>query len=311
MVGTFEQLSHVRFDELAVFVEVAAAGSIAAAAKRLGVPKSTVGRAVTRIEQDLGVTLVRRMISGPALTEPGRVLAALAAPHVAALRDVTSALGRHADEAYGTLRVTAPPDIGALVIAPLLPTIAARHPRVHVELDLSMRVTELVREGFDCAIRVTNARGLSSSGLVQKRLAKLELGLYASPAYLARMDTPKRPEDLLQHDFVAFSGRDGKSVLSFDGPKGHHKLTVRSRTTANDFFFLREALAAGTGIGALPWFVAHGDLLSGRLVRLMPDYRLPGTTAFLVHAPTTTPSPKFQAFRALLLEHGVPLLTRA
>ncbi|MFM2417003.1 MAG: hypothetical protein RL385_1726, partial [Pseudomonadota bacterium] len=96
MVVPFEQLSHVRFDELAVFVEVAAAGSIAAAAKRLGVPKSTVGRAVTRIEQDLGVTLVRRMIAGPALTEQGRVLATLAAPHVAALRDVTSALGRHA-----------------------------------------------------------------------------------------------------------------------------------------------------------------------------------------------------------------------
>src|SRR6476619_6845781 len=89
-----QTLQRARFDELAVLVYVAELGSLTAAATRLGVPKSTVGRAIRRLEEDLGVSLVRRMARGRTLTEPGRVLANLASPHVAALRDVTSALGR-------------------------------------------------------------------------------------------------------------------------------------------------------------------------------------------------------------------------
>src|SRR4051812_21370629 len=115
-----EQLQRTRFDELAVLVAVAEAGSLTGAARNLAVPQSTVGRAIRRLEVDLGVPLARRMARGQPLTEPRRVLAELAAPHVAGLRDVTAALGREATEAYGLLRVTAPPDIGAMVLGPLL-----------------------------------------------------------------------------------------------------------------------------------------------------------------------------------------------
>src|SRR3954467_14134481 len=90
-----------RLAELSMLVEVAEAGSLSRAAKKLRVPKSTVGRAIRRIEEDLGVSLVRRMTSGPALTEPGRLLAEMAAPHIAALRDAPAALGRSGSEAYG------------------------------------------------------------------------------------------------------------------------------------------------------------------------------------------------------------------
>ena len=107
-----------RFDELGILVTVAEAGSLSAAAKQLGVPKSTVGRAIARLEDELGVSLVRRMARGPTLTEPGLVLANRAAPHIAGLRDAAIAQGRESQEAYGLLRVTAPADIGAHLIAP-------------------------------------------------------------------------------------------------------------------------------------------------------------------------------------------------
>jgi DNA-binding transcriptional LysR family regulator len=310
MARITDQISRVRFDELAVFVEVANAGSIAAAARRLGVPKSTVGRAITRVEEDFGVSLVRRMARGPSLTEPGRLLASLAAPHVAALRDVASALGRDSSEAYGTLRITAPPDIGTLVLGPLVAAFLARYPRIGVEVEHAVRLVDIVSEGVDLAVRVA-PRSLAPSTLVAKKLARLDLGLYAGLGYLARREIPRRPEDLAQHEHVIFRGHGGKGVLALEGPKGIVNVAVEGRASGNDFFFLREVIASGVGIGPLPWFVANAELALGRLVRVLPDHRLAGNTAFIVHAPARPLSPKLDVFRSFLLEHAPRLLVGA
>jgi molybdate transport repressor ModE-like protein len=297
----------VRFDELAVLVEVAEAGSIAAAARRLGVPKSTVGRAVGRLEQDLGAALVRRVAGGPALTEPGRALVALAAPHVAALRDVTSAVAREEGEIHGTLRITAPVDVAQVVLGPLVAAFVARHPRVSVEVDASIRVVDLPGEGFDLAIRVAR-RSLASSSLVARKLARLDLGLYASPAYLARRGPPRRVEDLDGHEHVLMFGRGGRATLALDGPRGLVRTSVRGRVSGNDFYFMREAMIAGAGIGPLPWFSAHAEVTNARLVRVLPDHRLAGTTAFVVH-PAIKPLPaKVAAFSRFLVDHAPRLL---
>jgi DNA-binding transcriptional LysR family regulator len=298
------QLQRTRFDELAVLVSVAASGSLSAAAKRLGVPKSTVGRAIARIEEDLGVSLVRRVARGAALTEPGRLLANLSAPHVAALRDATAALGRESNEAYGLLRLTAPADVGTHLIAPLLPSFLARHPRVRVEIEHTLRVVDLVREGFDLAVRVTLGR-LPSSGLIAKKLTPMNLALYAGAPYAARRDLPKHPGDLAKHDNVVFS--PGGNTIALEGPKGLVKVAVQGRAAANDFFFLREAIASGVGIGPLPWFLASHELAAGRITRVLPDHRAAGGTSYLVYPPAKPLSPKLARFCAHLLEH-VPSL---
>jgi DNA-binding transcriptional LysR family regulator len=298
------QLQRTRFDELAVLVTVAEAGSLSAAAQRLGVPKSTVGRAIARIEEDLGVALVRRMARGQALTEPGRVLANLAAPHVAALRDVTSALGRDSSEVYGVLRVTAPADVGTHLIAPLLPGFLARYPRVRVEIEHTLRVVDLAREGVDLAVRLTLGR-LPSSTLVARKLTRMNLALYAGTTYAAGRDLPKHPSELPQHDHVVFY--PGGKTLALQGPKGIVKVPVQGRAASNDFFFLREAIAAGLGIGPLPWFLARPELAAGRITRLLPEYHAAGGTAYLVHPPVTPSPPKLAKFCAHLLEH-VPRL---
>lgn len=299
-----ELLRRTRFDDLAVFVEVAEAGSLAAAAKRLGVPKSTVGRAITRVEADLGVALVRRMARQPALTEPGRQLANLAAPHVAALRDVTAALGRESEEAYGLLRVTTLPDVGALVIAPLLPGFLARYPRIRLEIETTLRLADLVAEGFDLAVRVTMGR-LPSSTLLAKRVGKMDLAFYAGTTYAARHELPRHPQELINHDCLLFQGR---STVVVRGPKGVVKVPVQGRTSANDLFFMREALVAGLGVCPLPWFLASPELAAGRIVRMMPEYRLVGGTLYLVYPPAKPLSPKLVAFTSYLLEHAPRLI---
>jgi DNA-binding transcriptional LysR family regulator len=301
-----ELLRRTRFDDLAVFVEVAEAGSLAAAARRLGVPKSTVGRAISRVEAEVGVALVRRMTRRPALTEPGRQLANLAAPHVGALRDATAALGRESQEAYGLLRVTTPPDVAALVIAPLLPGFLARYPRVRLEIETTLRMVDLVSEGFDLAIRIALGR-LPSSTLIAKKLVQMNLGLYAGTTYAARFGVPRHPEDLTRHECVAFKGW---TTIALQGPKGAVKVPIQGRTSGNDLFFLREAIAAGVGISALPWFLASPDLAAGRITRVLPDHSVIVGATYLVYPPAKPLSPKLLAFCSYLLEHAPRLMVQ-
>jgi len=305
-----EGFHKARLEELRMLVEVAESGSLSAAAKKLGVPKSTVGRAVRRLEDDLGVALVRRMTQGPVLTEPGRVLADTAAPHIAALRDAPAALGGTASEVYGVLRIATLADVGALVLARLLPSFLVRHPRVTPEVTLGLSLVDLVREGFDVGIRVAMSASLPSSSLIAKKLGPVHTAFYASSQYAARRELPKRPQDLHDHDTIGFF--PGKAnVLSITSPKGTAKLEIRGRVSGNDFFFAREAIVAGLGVGALPWFVARPELDAGRVVRVLPDYQMTFGTMYLVYPQAKPLPPKVRAFTSHLREHVPRLLNPA
>jgi len=250
---------------------------------------------------------VRRMTAGPVLTEPGRLLADMAAPHIAALRDAPAALGRAASEAYGVLRITTVADIGSLVIAPLLPGFLARYPGVRPELVLTLRTVDLVREGFDVGVRVTMKASLPSSALIAKKLGPLNIGLYAGTQYAARRELPKQPHDLLEHDNVVFfPGHANEYALK--GPKGAIKLKVPGRVSGDDFFFVREAVVAGIGIGPMPWFMASHELAAGRVVRVLPDFQAMGDGISLVYPPAKPLPAKVAAFTTYLREYAPRLL---
>ncbi len=294
-------------DELGVFVEVAAAGSLAAAARRLGVPKSTIGRAIARLEHELRTPLVRRTGGGPALTAPGQALAAQAAPHVEALRGAAAALRDVGAEVQGTLRVTATSDLAQVVLGPVVAAFVARYPRVNVEVDATIRMVDLAAEGVDLALRV--ARGaLASSSLVARKLARLDLGLFASPGYLARRGAPRRAEELADHAHVLLLGSQGRGTIALDGPHGPVRVAVRGQTSGNDFNFMREAILAGAGIGALSWMLARSEVAAGRLARVLPEHRLTGVTAYVVHRPLKPLPATIDAFKRFLLQHAPPLL---
>jgi DNA-binding transcriptional LysR family regulator len=258
---------------------------------------------VRRLEVDLGVVLLQRRAGAGALTDAARTLVGRAAPHVTALRDMTQSFARHEAEVQGLLRITAPADLAELVLAPLVVAFSALHPAVSVEVDATLRVVDLVGEGYDLAIRVARER-LSSSSLMATKLARLDLGLYASPTYLARRGRPRRPDDLASHDGVLLMARRGRMDLVLDGPHGQEKAILRGPISANDSAFLREMVLAGSGIGLLPWFRASSDIAQGRLVRILPEHRLAGTNAFVVH-PALRPLPaKTQAFKRFVLAHA-------
>ncbi|MCC7540997.1 MAG: LysR family transcriptional regulator [Deltaproteobacteria bacterium] len=288
-----------------MLVTVADEGSLTAAARRLGVPKSTVGRAVARLEQSLGVALLRRSGGTYTLTDPGQRLAVHAAPHVASLRDATLAIRGDSAEPHGTLRVTAPLDLGQTLLAPILPRYLARYPQVRVEIDLTSRFVDLVSERFDAAIRATG-RPMPSTSLVARKLAPVEMRLFASPTYVARRGLPRDPDDLAFHDCVMPAFPNDRLTLTSER---HSKtVVVAARLTGNDFLFIREAIVAGGGIGPLAWSAARDELEAGRLVRVLPDWCFRGGFLYLVYPPARPLAPKLAAFRDIVLAHAARLL---
>ncbi|WP_242333488.1 MULTISPECIES: LysR family transcriptional regulator [unclassified Anaeromyxobacter] len=283
---------------LTVFEAVARSRSFSAAAKELGLPKSSVSRGVARLEGELGAQLLLRTTRQVALTTAGTALYDRAAP---LLRSVQAALGEvpaQEEEPRGLLRVTAPVDLGVLFLAEVVTRYTARYPSVSVDLHLTGRVVDLVAERFDVALRV-GAR-LQDSTLVVRKVAPIVLRLFASPLYVARRGSPRAEAELAAHDRVVFRG--GAEKLRIGGAREPADASGRARIVCDDLLFARDAVRAGAGIGLLPSFVAEPDVVAGRLVRILPRHeRLAGALHVVTPAAKHVPR-KVSAFRDLVVE---------
>jgi len=285
-------------NRLAVFEAVARTASFTAAARELGLPKSSVSRAVARLEEELGVQLVVRTTRRVALNAAGTALYDRLAP---LLRQVSAAVGEipeREEQPTGTLRVTAPVDLGVLFLAEAVARYTARYPGVSVDLHLTGRVVDLVAERFDLALRV--ATRLADSTLVARRVAPIVFRLYGSPVYLARRGTPRTEADLAQHDWVVFKG--GPQKLRPAGPKALLGVSGRERVACDDLLFARDAVRAGAGIGLLPAFMAEADVPAGQLARVLPRREQVVGHLHVVAPAARHVSPKVSAFRELVVE---------
>src|SRR5215208_3881130 len=220
---------------LTLFEAVARTSSFSAAAKELGIPKSSASRGVARLEEELDLQLLFRTTRHVSLSAAGTALYDRMAP---LLRSVKAALGElpeREEEPAGELRVTAPVDLGILFLAEMVTRYTARHPAVSVDLHLTGRVVDLVGEGFDVALRV--ATKLQDSTLIVRRAAPVVLHLFASPLYLARRGTPRAEADLDDHDWVLF--RPGPQKLRVAAPRDTGKRAAR--IVCDDLLFVRDA----------------------------------------------------------------------
>jgi DNA-binding transcriptional LysR family regulator len=174
-------------------------------------------------------------------------------------------------------------------------------------LVLTRRTVDLAREGFDVAIRASISSSLPSSALIAKRLGPNNIALYASAGYAARRELPKHPEDLREHDNVVFFPNDA-AEYQLKGPKGFTRVKVPGRVSGDDFFFIREAVLAGLGVGALPTFMATQELAAGRLVPVLPEYQSALGSIYVLY-PSAKPLPaKVTAFTTYVREHAPRLL---
>jgi DNA-binding transcriptional LysR family regulator len=285
-------------DLLSTFEAVARTASFSAAARELGRPKSTVSRGVAKLEAELGVPLLFRTTRHVSLSAAGTALYDRITPLLSSLRSALSEMPEREEQPSGSLRVTAPVDLGALFLVEVVTRFTARHPAVSVDLHLTGRMVDLVAEGFDVALRV--APKLLDSTLVARRAATFTVQIYASPVYLARQGTPRTEAELEGHDWVLF--RTGPQRLQVGSPVSPSAKGVRARIVCDDLLFVRDALLAGAGLGTLPTFLAAPEVSAGRLVRVLPRFERPAGTLHIVSPASRQQPLKVTAFRDMVLE---------
>ncbi|AMK23582.1 MULTISPECIES: LysR family transcriptional regulator [unclassified Sphingobium] len=258
-----------RFGDIETFLAVAREGSFASAAKILRLTPSAVSRSIGRLEQRLGVTLLRRTTRSLALTMEGAAYRDRMTALMAEMADVESGLGQEEQGPRGLLRVNASVSFGNHCLLPILPQFLARHPAVAVDLALSDAVVDMVEERADIAIRIGPLR---DTRLRAKKLGHSRMVLVASPAYLAARGTPRTPEDLDGHDCLQFSFRRAVDSWPFRIGARTVQRPVQGRFFGNSGEVVRLMAIAGGGIARHGRFHIAGDLLHGRLVEVLGDY---------------------------------------
>ncbi|ASK93954.1 LysR family transcriptional regulator [Xanthomonas campestris pv. trichodesmae] len=284
----------MEFEDLRTFVEVADAGGVSPAARRLGVAKSIVSRRLIRLEQELGIQLLARTTRGAAVTEAGATFREHAA-RMCAEMDVARETIFPAGDLRGRLRIAAPLTFGPTHLAPVLAELASRHPALQVHACYSDRFIDIVAEGFDCAIRLGY---LADSNLVARRVAPMRGSLMATPDYLRKHGEPETPDALLTHEALL---QGTESWRFMDGDK---LVTIhpRGRFKADNGTAIAAAALAGLGIAALPDFLVAEHLASGALVRVMTKYPAPEAGLYVVRAPAAHPARKIRVLTDLLIE---------
>lgn len=268
-------------NDLLIFARVAELGSFSRAAERLGVPKSTISRRISVLEERLGERLMIRTTRRLRLTEFGQQLLEHAR-QVAAEVDAVKALSEFRQaQPSGRLRVSMPSDFATLLLTDMLAAFIALHPAVSLELDLSPRRVDLLGENFDLALRMGDLP--DDAMLVARRLAVFPSALYAAPTYLAERGEPKAPDELLQHHALHLLGRNGEAVpwrlqcaeQTWEGlPPG--------RAIANSPELLINLARAGVGIASVPDYFAAPSVRRGELRRVLVDWHMPAHTAWVV-----------------------------
>jgi DNA-binding transcriptional LysR family regulator len=269
-------------DDLLLFARVMEAGSFSRAAERVHWPKSTVSRRIAALETRLGEKLLLRSTRKLALTDFGAGVLEHARA-VAAEVDGALALALHRQrKPSGRLRVSMPADLAQTVVAHMLAEFAIQYPEVQLELDLTPRRVDLIGEGFDLAIRMGDLA--EDSQLAARRLATTHWGLYASPGYLARVGEPLIPEALEAMHGLMLLTRTGDTAPWKLSSAGREPVVVKpsQRTVANAPSLLAQLAEAGVGIAGIDRLLVEDALRTGRLQRVLPDWQLPGSTAWAV-----------------------------
>lgn len=264
-----------RLSGLMAFVRTADLGSFVAAGRVLGLSPSAVGKAVTKLESQLGVRLFQRSTRSLHLTEEGRAFHERCRHVLDDLDDAQQALLQTRETPRGRVRVSAP-IVAYHLLLPVLSEFLRLYPEIELDLDFNDRIVDLIDEGIDVAIR---SGQMPDSRIMMRALRPFQLLLCASPAYLERQGTPTCPRDLSGHVGIGFrfpnSGKIQEWPLVLAG--GGQELRVRHILTCNNMEALRGAVLRGLGIGCMPDFLAAASLKTGELVPLLVEHLdLPG-----------------------------------
>jgi DNA-binding transcriptional LysR family regulator len=261
--------------DMIVFAKVVEHESFSAAAQHLQMSASAVSKHVSRLEQSLGVRLLNRTTRRLSLTEVGEAVFAHCARMSREAEAGEMVAGHFAAEARGLLRIGAASAFGRLYVAPAIPEFLRLHPHLSIELTMSDRLADFVRERFDLAI---GADVIPGANLVARKLADVKWVVCATDEYLARHGTPHTPADLERHNCVFYrSSVTPGEVWRFRRDTADFAISVQGRYLVNDSEAVCKATLAGVGVGLMPTFAIGSEVENGTLRVLLSEYEALGT----------------------------------
>jgi DNA-binding transcriptional LysR family regulator len=287
----------MNLDAIPVFVKVVEAGSFSGAARLLDMPKTTVSAKIAALEKQLGLKLIQRTTRKLRVTEAGAKYFHHCANAIREMELGEAALQSTQGEPTGVLKVTAPVDIGHMLLPRITRAYLARYPGTSIELLVSNRIVDLVGEGIDLAIR---AGTLNDSSLVAKRFFEAGATLWASPAYLKTLGSISHPRNLAKASFVGFKALN---TLRLTNGKSEAEVAVVGRIVADDLEAIKALTVLGQGIAWLPDFLAADAVEAGSLVPVLPNWKSKTIgNIYFVYAGRKYSSPKVQAFIQVALD---------
>lgn len=273
------------FQQLQAFLTVARRRSFSGAARELGVSRAAMSQAVRQLEEQLRVVLLTRTTRSVSLTDAGRRLVESAGPALGQVLAAFDEASAEPGEVVGRVRLSVPRGAMPFVIDPVLPTFRARHPRIEVEVAVEDRLVDIVADGFDAGVRLSEIIDLD---MVQVRLTDpFRYVVVGAPSYLARHGAPARPEDLLRHECLTFRSPTTGALYAWELERGRRtwRVPVRGGVVTNDGLLCATMAEQGLGLAYAFEPMVTEQLRDGRLLRVLEPYA-PTVPGFFLYFPS-------------------------
>jgi DNA-binding transcriptional LysR family regulator len=258
------------------FVAVVESGGFTAAANTLDVSTSFVSRQVSKLEDRLGTRLLQRTTRSVRLTDMGRTYYERSRAILDQLEELDSDMADLQEKPKGRVRITAAGFYAERFVAPAVAEFTAKYPEVSIELDTSMRLVDIVAEGFDLAIRMSAP---SDSSLVARKIVAQRLVVCASPGYLKQHGRPKVPEDLRKHNCLTLLDMPWRFVTA----DSVHTVRVRGSWTSDNGRALVSAAVAGAGLVRITEYYLRNELAAGKLVSVLEDFEVRDAATWIMY----------------------------
>ncbi len=284
-------------DKIRMFVKVIQNGSFSRAAEILKIPKSTVSKSISGLERETGTKLILRTTRSLTLTAAGKAFYDSCLGPIQSLEDAQKSLYGQDNILTGLIRITAPEDLGSFVIAPAIGELALKHKAMEFELIYTDKIVDLIKEGFDLAIRIGK---LQESGLKVKKIGEITLVLVASPEYLKDRTKIKHPRDLIEHECLTY----GPSLRhwSLVSPQESANIKIKARILSNQMSSILNSAVAHGGIALVPYYLCKPLLNQQRLIRVLPTWKSPGLPVSLVSPLSSNSSARLKVTSDYLME---------
>lgn len=285
-------------NQMLIFAKVAEYQSFTKAAEELAMKKSNISIKVRKLEERLGVRLLNRTTRSVSLTEAGAGYYQYCTDILSKAEEADAYAESLLSEPKGNLRITLPLDIGQLMTSSLIQPFLEKYPKINIDLFFSNRKVDLIKERFDLALRA-GFTSLEDSSYIYRTLFRSTSGIFASKKYVEKRGIPGSPEELHNHELIAFASSDRfDDKILLKAKIGHRSLnlSMKYRLKVNDMKILLEAAQLGLGLVVLPTLFFERFVKSGELVRILPELTFPEVGLHAVYPTRYLKSSKLQAF---------------